>query len=406
MATKADVREVLKQGEGVLRLTPTWVPRPFNRPGRRIRLHPDDYFAMGMHRGAIVERWFSSITHVETTGAEPDEGMSYVNVDDAVESKVLFKTFVDELGEELIGKELMERFGTWPMYSKFYDYMNPLFHHIHHGEEACKRYGDVKPKHEHYFFPPQYNQHLGNMPVTYFGFDPSVSREEIRQRLENYTVEDGRITELSRAFRMELGTGWYTPAGVLHAPGSLCTYEPQWNSDVMAMWENVVNGEVFGYDSLSAYVPEANKDNLDVIMDVADWDLNTCPDYRERFFRRPKLDQQGEGYRQNWVAYGNDYVGAKELTVEPGREATLRDDAAYGCLVVQGRGTFGVHPCESPTLIRFNELTADEFFVSHSRASEGIHIKNTSKYEPLVILKHFGPNCGMPQVEAMKKPFH
>ena len=82
------------------------------------------------------------------------------------------------------------------------------------------------------------------MPVSYFGFDPSVTKEEVKERLANFTQCDGRITELSRAFRIELDTGWYTPAGVVHAPGSLCTYEPQWNSDVMAMWENVVNGVI------------------------------------------------------------------------------------------------------------------------------------------------------------------
>lgn len=399
------IRKTLSQGEGVLQLTPTWVPRPFNRPGRRIRLHPDDYFAMGMYRGAIVERWFSSITHVATEGAGEHEGMSFVNVDDNPEHVVLFKDFVDELGAELIGEELMRRFGTWPMYSKFYDYEWPLFHHIHHGEAACKRYGDVKPKHEHYFFPKQYNQTLGAMPISYFGFDPSVTREEVRRRLENYTVCDGRITELSRAFRIELGTGWYTPAGVLHAPGSLCTYEPQWNSDVMAMWENVVNGEVFTYDDLAGYVPEADKNNLDVIMDVADWDLNTCPDYRERFFRRPRREQEGEGFKQDWIAYGNDYVGAKELTVEPGAKVVVRDGAAYGCIVVQGHGRFGVFACESPTLLRYGQLSADEFFVSHARATQGLTVENTSKYEPLVILKHFGPDCGMPDVEAMHRPF-
>jgi len=404
MADK-EIRRILSDGDGVLSMVPTWVPRPFNKPGKRIRLHPDDYFAMGMDRGAIVERWFSSITHVETAGAEPNEGMSYVNVDDNIESKILFKDFVDELGADLIGDELMERFGTWPMYAKFYDYMQPLFHHIHHGEEACKRYGDVKPKHEHYYFPKQYNQHLGEMPITYFGFDPSVSREEVKERLRSYTKYDGRITELSRAFRMELDTGWYTPAGVLHAPGSLCTYEPQWNSDVMAMWENVVNGEVFGYDSLSGYIPEADKENLDAIIDVADWELNTCTDYRERFFRRPVLESEGEGFKQMWIAYGNDYIGAKQLVVEPGHSVVIKDNAAYGCIVIQGYGKFGNFACESPTMIRFGQLTADEFFVSHERSVKGIEVTNSSKYEPLVILKHFGPNCDMPQVEAMKRPY-
>ena len=93
----AATRDVLQKGDGILQMLPTWVPRPFNRPGRRLRLHPDDYFAMGMDRGAIVERWFSSITHVETVGAEPFEGMSFVNVNDDPDEKILFKDVVDEL---------------------------------------------------------------------------------------------------------------------------------------------------------------------------------------------------------------------------------------------------------------------------------------------------------------------
>ena len=82
MSDKTASRKVLDKGQGVLRMAPTWVPRPFNRPGRRLRLHPDDLFAMGMERGAIVERWFSSLTRVETKGAGPNEGLSSVNVDD------------------------------------------------------------------------------------------------------------------------------------------------------------------------------------------------------------------------------------------------------------------------------------------------------------------------------------
>ena len=387
----SDVRKILEKGEGILQLLPTWVPRPFNKPGRRLRLHQDDYFAMGMDRGAIVERWFSSITHVETEGAGEHEGMSFVNVDDDLSKKILFKDFVDELGEDLIGKELMETYGTWPMYSKFYDYEYPLFHHIHHGQEACDKVG-VKPKFEHYYFPKQYNQHLGKMPITYFGFDPSVSKEEVMERLREYTTRDNRITELSRAFRIELDTGWYTPAGVLHAPGSLCTYEPQWNSDAMAMWENVVSGEIFGYDSLSAYLPEDEKNDIEKIFEVADWEVNTAPDYRERFFRRPVVEQKEDGYEQRWIVYGNDYVGGKQLEVEPGATVTVKDSSAYGCVVIQGYGKIGKFDCEAPTLIRYGQATADEFFVSKKCAEKGVVITNKSKYEPLVILKHFGPD--------------
>ena len=78
-ATKA-----LEQGEGILRLAPTWVPRSFCIPGRRLKLHPSDLYAFGAHRGGIDERWFASTTQADN-GPEttPDEGLSYVVWGDA-----------------------------------------------------------------------------------------------------------------------------------------------------------------------------------------------------------------------------------------------------------------------------------------------------------------------------------
>ena len=58
---------------------PAWVARNFNQPGQRLRLHPDDYFALGMQRGAIKERWFSSVVAASMDPRTPwDEGMSYI----------------------------------------------------------------------------------------------------------------------------------------------------------------------------------------------------------------------------------------------------------------------------------------------------------------------------------------
>ena len=39
---RAALESALDVGNGILRLTPTWVPRSFLHPGKRIRLHPDD----------------------------------------------------------------------------------------------------------------------------------------------------------------------------------------------------------------------------------------------------------------------------------------------------------------------------------------------------------------------------
>jgi hypothetical protein len=50
---KAILDRAFDAGEGLLRLTPTWVPRSFLHPGRRIKLHPDDLYAYGANRGGI-----------------------------------------------------------------------------------------------------------------------------------------------------------------------------------------------------------------------------------------------------------------------------------------------------------------------------------------------------------------
>ena len=78
----------------------------------------------------------------------------------------------------------------------------------------------------------------------------------MKERLRHYNEGDTRITELSRAYRAELGTGWYTPAGVIHAPASWLTYEPQWNSDVNSVQENVVSGEIYPRDMMVEECPE------------------------------------------------------------------------------------------------------------------------------------------------------
>src|SRR5437763_611268 len=79
-ATAAKVRELLDSTGGVIRLAPTWVPRSFLMPGRRIKLAPQDVYALGAHRGGIDERWFSSTTPAANENREPDEGLSYVVV--------------------------------------------------------------------------------------------------------------------------------------------------------------------------------------------------------------------------------------------------------------------------------------------------------------------------------------
>src|SRR5436305_11294844 len=98
MIHRADVQKAVNEFDGVLRLQPNWVPRSFMIPGRRLKLHPDDLYAFGGHRGGINERWFSSTTKA-SNGPEalPDEGLSYVRPGKG--EKILLKEAVEVAGD-------------------------------------------------------------------------------------------------------------------------------------------------------------------------------------------------------------------------------------------------------------------------------------------------------------------
>jgi hypothetical protein len=396
------IHTAFEAGEGILRLAPTWVPRAFCIPGRRIKLDPRDYYAFGANRGGIDERWLSSTTKADNGPlTTPDEGLSYVvhNAGGAAE-KVLLADAVAELGASLIGDDLWSQYGKWPMYSKFFDNRDPLPHHLHQTQEFASLVG-MAQKPEAYFFPPQLNNHGGTFPHTFFGLEPGTTKEQVRHCLEIWSQGDNKITNLSKAYRLEPGTGWYVPAGVLHAPGSLCTYEPQWASDVFAMFQSLVAEVPIEWSNLVKNVPVDKQHDLDFLVSMVEWDANVLPNLKERYFRPPLLvkplaEMESAGYIEKWITYGNEYFAAKELTVLPGRSATIEDAGAYGFITVQGHGTIGKQPVETPALIRFGQLTYDEYFVSAAAAAKGVTIHNPSQSDPLVLLKHFGPNADAP----------
>lgn len=394
MSINARIDQAMEEGAGILRLMPVFVPRRFSEASRRLRLHPDDYYALGMARGSIKERWFSSvIPAINGPLAPSDEGLSYCwPASGKAADRFTLLEAQEHLGAQLVGDSLMRGHGGWPMYSKFFDYLHPLFFHLHLDDAAAELVGRLgKP--EGYYFPPQLNNHLGSFPHTYFGFDPDTTMEEVRERLLRFESGDNRITELSRAHRIQLGTGWYTPPGVLHAPGSVLTYEPQWNSDVNSVYENTVAGEVYPYEFLAENCPEGRKRDIDYILSLMDWEANIDPNYKRTYFRPPVLRPAIEdGVEERWVVYGNEYFGATELVLQPGASIDAVDPAAHGCVVVQGRGRFGPHAAEAAGMLRYGQMSGDEFFVSEAAAKAGVRIVNEGPWEPLVVLKHFGPN--------------
>lgn len=390
----AAMEAALDAGRGILRLAPTWVPRSFCTPGRRIRLHPDDYFPFGEERGGIDERWLSSTVRADNgplTGSH--EGISMVV--GAGDVLLPFDAFVEHLGAAVVGERLWTAHGGWPMYSKFFDNQNALPLHVHQRDEHAALVG--KPgKPEAYYFPPQMNDHLGEQGISFFGLHPETTPEEFKERLARYgRGGDNRITDLSRGFRIRLGTGWDIPGGVLHAPASICTYEPQAACDVFCMCESWSNHREVPEELLWKDVPEDRRGDLDFIVELLDWEANVDPHFLTQRFMEPVETQRSVAaagdHQERWIVYRSPSFSAKELTVAPGGSVVVEEQDAHGCIAVQGRGRIGEHAMEAPTLIRYGALTNDEFFVTGAAAAAGVRVTNESATEPLVLLKHYGP---------------
>jgi hypothetical protein len=404
MLERTQVREALNSAGGILRLEPCWVPRSFMIPGRRLRLHPADLYAFGAHRGGINERWFSSTTKAANgplTG--DDEGLSYVHSDKG--QRFLLKHAVEVAGDTLLGAKVIEREGGWNVLCKLFDNMGPIPHHMHQSDEFAARVGQ-KGKPEAYYFPAQYNQLDNNFPYTFMGLEPGTTKDDVRRCLNNWNQGDNGILNHSRAYRLQVGAGWQINPGILHAPGSLVTYEPQVNSDVFAMFQSLVEGRFVDWSLMTKDVPPQHHHDLDYLISMLDWDANVNPEFAKTNKVFPKLvrarDEMNEcGYSEQWVTYGTGWYSAKELTVFPGRAALITDGAAHGLIVTQGHGLLGTMTISAPTMIRFGEMTEDELFVTADAAGRGVRIENMSAADPLVILKHFGP--GNPDAEPLRR---
>src|SRR5215471_1035893 len=234
MSNRDLILQALSEGDGAVRLAPCWVPRSFLMPGGRLKLDPRDLYALGAHRGGIDERWFSSTTKAANGPlTAQDEGLSYI---DFQGKRVLLLEAIETAGDQFLGADVMQQYGGWNLLCKFFDNLGPIPHHLHQTDEFAARVGQ-KGKPEAYYFPPQYNFKDNNFPYTFMGLNPGTTRDDLRRCLERWNEGDNGILYHSRAYKLKPGTGWQVDPGILHAPGSLVTYEPQVNSDVFAMFQ-------------------------------------------------------------------------------------------------------------------------------------------------------------------------
>src|SRR2546423_15551459 len=102
MLNRTTVQGAVNAGKGVLRLEPCWVPRCFMIPGRRLKLHPDDLYAFGAHRGGVNKRGvFLTTKDSHGLAPTPDEGLSHVY--GFWGSKFMVKDAVERAGGVVVG---------------------------------------------------------------------------------------------------------------------------------------------------------------------------------------------------------------------------------------------------------------------------------------------------------------
>lgn len=401
------LKEELEKYNGVARMKATWLCRTFLPPGRRLKVHPDDLYPNGVENGGIAERWFCSMGAPETGSTELSrDTMSFFALP-GDEEGISFHEALKSIGNELIGKEKMDEYGGYVMFSKFYDYGAVLPHHVHPMEEHAKRIGMGK-KPESYFFPTEMNNFTYHSAYTFFGFVPGTTKEQIVECMRNYNVRDTQILTYSRAYEIKLDTGWLLPAGIVHAPACVCTYEPQYLSDVSVFFQNIVEGNYYiDYKlNLSALPKDYSGDPAEYFVSMLDWDKNIDPDFRAKYYHPPIpvrdiKDMEADGYKEEWISYGSPDFSAKRLEVAPGKTVTIKDADAYGYILINGTGSINGMAVDTPSIIRVAQQTSDEGFVTIEAAKNGAKIVNTSPYTPLVMLKHF--NAGNPEAKKFEQ---
>ena len=165
------------------------------------------------------------------------------------------------------------------MYSKFFDNKGALPHHVHHREQHAKLVGHERRSPSPTTSPCRTTTTARITPTRSSACAPAPQRT----RWPSACATSPRGTTRSRTcpspsdWRRE--RGGTCPAGVLHAPGSLCTYEPQKASDIFAMYQSLTGDTIIPEADLWKNTPPDKVGNIDYMIEVLDWETNVDPNF-------------------------------------------------------------------------------------------------------------------------------
>ena len=377
--------EMVSEGQGVLRLEPTWVARDFLPPGRRLGL-PEDAYDLG-ERGYVCERWLGSTTKADNRVGPDDEGLSYLC--DEHGRRLTLRAAVAAAPETVMGAEYAAAHPAGlGRLAKLFDYADRLPYHVHLPQQYASLVG-CRSKDEAYYFPEGVD--MGAHPESFFGVHPWLARDRRGDVLLPYLRDwdSDLILRHARAELLVADEGFDIPSGVLHAPGTALTLELQEDSDVLAMFQALNAGRIISKDLLFKDVrPEDREAHGEAYpLNFVDWELNGDPYFYENRHLVPVPVEATEqpGGTESWIFYNNPRFSGTKLVLRPGSTYTSVDNGAYNLLVWRGSGTVAGHE------VHGGDPGMDELFLVHDAATRGVSVVNTG-VEDLVLYKFFGPD--------------
>jgi len=361
---------------GVLRMKPAYVARD-SYPGLgRLGIRK---FKVGI-RGWICERWIASSVLADNVHKVPNEGLSCINLT----RKGVRMSFTEALElnpSRMLGdayaKQHDNRFGVL---TKILDIGLPVAWHIHARKEDAKKYWNMNPKEEAYYFLDAPNR--GPLPYSHLGVHSRVTADDVLPIVKRWN--DDKVLDLSPAYRLNIGEGYHLFPGIPHAPGTALTLEIQEESDVYNMLQALVNGVLLPKEAMLRGLPDEES-----VMRLIDWQKASDPEFYRKYHTVPETigEPKEGGPIERWIFNPNRSwkFSGKELKIPSGKSFESKENGAYALLAWKGRGRVKDVP------VKAGDDSMDELFVTYEAATEKHMIANIGKQE-LVLYKLFGPD--------------
>src|SRR2546423_11155509 len=221
MLKSRDIRELLDQHHGILKLRPAYVRRLYpdlDRLGQRKLKRSARHFFPERGIGASIE--------AVNSPPLPAGGLSMLG--DVRDADVPLRDAIKAAPQEMLGEVLLATHGPeLRVLVKVLDPGEAIYFHFHATDEQVARLrkqfrGHRFGKDEAYYFLD--NAPKGPMPYTHVGLHSGVTRREL---LEAVRKGPDHALELSPSIYQEYESGFFLPAAVPHRPGTALPLEIQ-----------------------------------------------------------------------------------------------------------------------------------------------------------------------------------